>query len=41
MIVLEKNVEDIDINEVQSNKLKSQEPLDKKYRDHNMVTRNP
>lgn len=41
MIVLEKKIEDTDSNEVKNNKLKSQEPLDKKYPDHKLVTSNP
>ena len=41
MIVLEKNVEETDKDEEKNNKLKSQEPLDKKYHDHKLITSNP
>ena len=41
MIVLEKTVEDAESEEEKNNKLKSQEPLDKKYHDHKLIPSNP
>ena len=41
MIVLEKTVEDTKDIEKKDNKLKSQEPLDKKYPDHKVIPSNP
>lgn len=40
MIVLEKTVDDTESNEEKINKLKNQEPLDKKYHDHKLIPSN-